>query len=90
MKAPEKLYLIRKVSRSTSLNTTNDSHDEFLQEWYKGREKDTDIEYIRKDVFIEKACEWLNKHAKKYYFNKNGHYLGTDELVEDFKLSMEL
>ena len=48
------------------------------------------IEYVRKDAFIEKACEWLSKHARKYYFNKDGRYLGTDELVEDFKFSMEL
>lgn len=48
------------------------------------------VEYIRKDAFIEEICEWLSKHAKKYYFNKDGHYLGTDELIEDFKLSMEL
>jgi hypothetical protein len=48
------------------------------------------IEYTRTDAFIEKACEWLSKHAKKYYFNKEGHYLGTDELVEDFKIAMRL
>lgn len=48
------------------------------------------VEYTRTDAFIEKACEWLSKHAKKYYFNKEGHYLGTDELVEDFKLVMKL
>ena len=47
------------------------------------------IEYTRTDAFIGKACEWLSKHAKKYYSNRDGHYLGTDELVEDFKLSME-
>ena len=47
------------------------------------------VEWADKTM-IEKACEWLSKHAKKYYFNKDGHYLGTDELVEDFKLSMEL
>ena len=41
------------------------------------------------DAFIKKACDWLIKHAKKYYFNKE-RYLGTDELVEDFKLSMEI
>ena len=41
------------------------------------------------DAFIKKACDWLTKHAKKYYFNKE-RYLGTDELVEDFKLSMEI
>ena len=43
----------------------------------------------QKKVFISKACDWLTKHAKKYYFNKKG-YLGTDELVEDFKLIMEM
>jgi hypothetical protein len=48
------------------------------------------VEYTRTDAFIEKACEWLSKHAKKYYFNKEGHYLGTDELVEDFKIVMRL
>lgn len=47
------------------------------------------VEWADKTM-LEKACEWLSKHAKKYYFNKDGHYLGTDELVEDFKLSMEL
>jgi hypothetical protein len=47
------------------------------------------LEYTRTDAFIEKACLWLTKHAKKYYFNKE-RYLGTDELVEDFKLSMEI
>ena len=41
------------------------------------------------DAFVKKACDWLTKHAKKYYFNKE-RYLGTDELVEDFKLSMEI
>lgn len=46
------------------------------------------VEWADKTM-LDKACEWLSKHAKKYYFNKDGHYLGTDELVEDFKLSME-
>lgn len=52
--------------------------------------KEYHIEYTRTDAFIHWACEWLSKHAKKYYFNKDGHYLGTDELIEDFKLSAEL
>ena len=43
----------------------------------------------QKKAFISKACDWLTKHAKKYYFNEKG-YLGTDELVEDFKLIMEM
>lgn len=58
--------------------------------WLMGKGDTYFIEYTRTEALIEKACEWLNKHTKKYYFNKDGHYLGTDELVEDFKLSMEL
>ena len=47
------------------------------------------VEYIRKDAFIEKACEWLSKHAIKYYLGSS-KFLGTDELVEDFKIAMRL
>jgi hypothetical protein len=77
--APEKLYLFE-----NPISGTPDDR------WLSKRSDDNDIEYTRTDAFIEKACEWLSKHAKKYYFNKEGRYLGTDELVEDFKLSMEL
>ena len=49
----------------------------------------TDIEYIRTDAFIEKASEWLSKHAIKYYLD-GSKFLGTDELVEDFKIAMTL
>lgn len=65
----------------------------YLQEPTKVRTEkkyDNDIEYIHTNAFIEKACEWLSKHAKKYYFNKDGHYLGTDELIEDFEIAMRL
>ena len=64
--APEKLYLIRNISTSTSLNTTNDCHDKYLQEWYKGREKDADIEYTRTDAFIEKAYTYLNEKCRRF------------------------
>lgn len=47
------------------------------------------VEYTRTDAFIEKACEWLSKHAIKYYFDSS-KFLGTDELVEDFKIAMTL
>lgn len=46
------------------------------------------VEIAREEV-IEKTVEWLTKHAKKYYFNKE-MYLGTDELVEDYKLIMSM
>ena len=37
-----------------------------------------DIEYIRKDAFIEKAAEWLNN-----FYNKETHsYLIDEDIVE--------
>jgi hypothetical protein len=46
------------------------------------------VEIAREEV-IEETVDWLTKHAKKYYFNKE-RYLGTDELVEDYKLIMSM
>ena len=59
MEAPEKIYLIRNFSNSTSLNTTNDYRGKYLQEWYKSREKDADVEYIRTDIVIKRAEEFI-------------------------------
>ena len=85
--APEKIYLIRNFSSSTSLNTTNDNHGKFLNEWYKSREK---------DAFIEKACEWLNKNADKYiWYSDYAEFPGNDtcgmnaDFIEDFKNYMK-
>lgn len=80
--APEKIYLIRNISTSTSLNTTDDCHEKYLQEWYKSREKDADVEYIRADVFIKKAYEWLKENGGRYWMDD--YDLPTDELVKDF------
>ena len=87
MEAPEKIYLIRNFSSSTALNTTNDHHGKFLNEWYKSREKDADVEYIRKDAFIEKACEWLNSVNLYFYEIREGVF--SETLVEDFRDYME-
>ena len=76
--APDKLYLIRNFATPTSLNTTNDCHDKYLPEWYDGKEKDADVEYIRTDVFIEKANEWID------YNNRNGG-CNFDGWEQDFK-----
>lgn len=59
--APEKIYLIRNIPSSTTLNTTNDCHEKYLQEWYTEREKDSDVEYTRTDVLINKLEQWIKK-----------------------------
>lgn len=48
MEAPEKIYLFENV-------ISGDADDR----WLSHRSCDDDIEYIRTDAFIEKACEWL-------------------------------
>jgi len=81
--APEKIYI-------TNYDIPALPKEEQLSErWHEVSTQDTDIEYVRTDAFIEKACVWLTKHARKYYFNKE-KCLGTEELVEDFKIVMEL
>ena len=83
MEAPEKIYLIRNFPTSTSLNTINDNHLKFRQEWYKSREKAADIEYARTDAFIEKAWDWIednilsvNQQDKSHlYFKQFVNYM---------------
>ena len=94
MEAPEKIYLIRNFTTSTSLNTTNDCHEKYLQEWYKGREKDTDVEYIRADVVIKKFINFLNyKLDDVVAIRVPGtiipHHIAKQELIEDLKKSMK-
>jgi len=49
--APEKIYL----QDSMSTDTIGD----LWPEWFDAKVSDDSIEYVRKDVFIEKAWEWV-------------------------------
>ena len=52
--------------------------------------KETDIEYIRTDIFIEKVCEFIKE---RFSFEDSWHVEGEttilDKVVEDFKKYME-
>ena len=89
MEAPEKIYLIRNFTTSTSLNTTNDYRGKYLQEWYKSREKDADVEYIRTDAFIEKVCEFIEQNITSYidvtHYGGDENIILQNEFIEDFK-----
>ena len=62
-------------------------------QWQFHRLRDDDIEYIRKDAFIEKACGWIkenitnNPNANSVLVRNGCVTLGM--LVEDFKKYME-
>ena len=79
MEAPEKLYLSKNIY-STYMYQVPDPDDE------------TAVEYIRKDAFIEKACEWLRTHSEVDYFEliPEANYCGAGNLnkkkmIEDFE-----
>ena len=44
------------------------------------------VEYVRKDAFIEKVCEWLRDNYLKY---PNEDCADTTKFVMDFKKYME-
>ena len=53
-----------------------------------------DIEYIRKDAFIEKACEFFSEHLWEYIDVKNANCdtfinIDGDKLEEDFRNYMK-
>ncbi len=68
MKAPEKLYV-----------DTNDDFSDSVLYGFTEKCKDDDIEYSRKDVFIEKAAKWINEHTN----------LSEKLVIDDFKKYME-
>lgn len=54
------------------------------------RNNDEDIEYTRTDVFIKKACEWLENHNDYICGSTNGIVrYDMEKLIEDFKQAME-
>ena len=82
--APEKIYI--HVRANKELGTT----------WHGKKITNSDIEYIRKDAFIEKACEWLRTHSEVDYFEliPDANYCGAGNLnkkkmIEDFKKYMK-
>jgi len=68
--APERLYL-SKLIYGTFLYQSPDPDDK------------TEVEYTRTDVFIEKACKWLEKNIAEL--------TGVDSyaITESFKQAME-
>ena len=59
---PEKIYI----------HPDNDVMGEVLSQKVEG-----DVEYIRTNAFIEKACDYLNKTCRKFIL--------TEKDIEDFK-----
>ena len=81
MEAPEKLYV-----------DAEDRLGDSILYGFTEKRKEDDIEYVRKDAFIEKACEWLKEHKEHPFIGCEDPCLSgylTDEFIEQFKKAME-
>ena len=75
MKAPDKLYITNDEKRFS-----DKCHSASTEKYV-----DDDIEYIRADAFIEKACAWF-----RTLDDKEPPYETTEEFIEGFKKAMKL
>lgn len=82
--APEKVYLLFNRPYLVDYSKLN-----------KRRCKE-EVEYVRLDAFIEKACEFLRTHSEVDYFEliPDANYCGAGNLnkkkmIEDFKKYMK-
>lgn len=77
---PEKIYLFE-----------NPISNEPDYRWLLKKSSDDDIEYIRTDAFIEKACSGIDKLLSDYII-RNFHFgdsYDIDRLINDFKNYMK-
>ena len=65
MKFPERIYF--------------GEADKSVLDIYSTKEHDDEVEYVRNDVFIEKAAKWINEHTN----------LSEKLVIEDFKKYIE-
>jgi len=92
METPEKIYL--QVCGDCNANDCDNCKFEDLEDnvtWWKDKIFDDDIEYIRKDAFIKKACEWLKSNLYDYAGedDKRNIVPFDDAVYEDFRKAME-
>ena len=91
--APEKIYL--QVCGDCPQTDCENCKFEDLEDnvtWCKDRIFPEDIEYIRKDAFIEKACSWLSNMSiedMEYKYDNFDTSEGLYRMIEDFKKYME-
>lgn len=81
--APEKIYMTPSFGEPDNvlLAAFSKSHLEYHR----------DIEYIRTDAFINKACDWLKNNVEKYYYLDEAYdkVISIKNLNKDFKKYIE-
>ena len=89
--APEKLYLISDedgvmLSYDSSAKLQYGNRYDFVDKEVFPIEEGCEVEYIRKDSFIEKACQYIREHKDYVATEDNGISGWIPEcFIEDFK-----
>lgn len=73
--APEKIYIHPDIGGK-----------EFLRPWLHRAANSESVEYVRKDAFIEKACDFLKDRIEH---DSIDYPMATNRLIEDFKKYMK-
>ena len=77
-KSPEKIYVV---------DATFPGHVDFDGSPINTKRiDDHDIEYIRKDAFIDKAYSWINDNANRFWGTE---FVDSGEMAEEFKNYMK-
>lgn len=79
MKAPEKLYITNDEKRFS-----DKCHSASTEKYV-----DDDIEYIRADALIEKACKFIKDKGNFYIDIINGQLVLKKGIIKDFKKYMK-
>lgn len=83
VKAPEKIYLYENIFGRAA------------DYWLREKSSNTDIEYIRKDAFIEKAVDYLNSQLYDWVSITNpnqrscANVIPKRDFIEDFRKYMK-
>ena len=96
MKAPDKIYLQVCGDCPQTDCVTCKFEDLEGVTWNKDRIFPKDVEYIRTDAFIEKACSWLRTHSEADYFEliPDANYCGAGNInkkrmIDEFRKYMK-
>lgn len=82
-KAPEKIYIPRLTSDGKLIHEWNDVPFEKFR-FFFDEEIAENIEYIRTDAFIEKACDWF----RRIDYDDMPPFETTEEFIEGFIKAM--
>jgi len=83
---PDKIWLHKDTKYSTGDIVCGYQYD-FVQGIEDEGGIENFVEYVPKDAFIEKACEWLEENLLNYWSQLNAN--NTNDFIKGFKQSIK-